>query len=69
MAQKIDYGNKFLGLDMIAREDTGEVINPKTSGVMKLFKSVRETACTFTYLIYLVCMSLSFALDENHFPA
>ena len=42
VAQKIDYGNKFLGLDMIAREENGEVVNPKTSGVMKLFKSVRE---------------------------
>ncbi|XP_019859385.1 PREDICTED: dedicator of cytokinesis protein 1 isoform X1 [Amphimedon queenslandica] len=42
VAQKIDYGNKFLGLDMIAREENGEVVNPKTSGVMKLFKSMRS---------------------------
>lgn len=40
VARKIDYGNRFLGLDMIARDESGEVINPKSSGVMKLFKSV-----------------------------
>ena len=40
VAARIDYGNRFAGLDMIPREESGEVINPKTSGVMKLFKSV-----------------------------
>ena len=42
VAHKIDFGNRFVNLDMIPREDTGEVINLKSSGVMKLFKAVSE---------------------------
>ena len=43
VANKINYGNRFTGLDMIPRADNGDVINPKQSGVMKLYKTVSYT--------------------------
>ena len=46
VANKINYGNRFSGLDMIPREDNGEIINPKNSGVMKLYKTVSYCTCT-----------------------
>ena len=66
VAHKIDFGNRFVNLDMIPREDTGEVINPKSSGVMKLFKAVSQ-AQTITYrtCMYYVCM----LIDSSNFTA
>jgi len=38
IAYKIDYGNKKLGLDLVVRDDTGDVINLDETGVIDLYK-------------------------------
>ena len=40
MGSKIDYGNRMLSLDLVPRDDIGVPINPKTAGVMQLYKVV-----------------------------
>ncbi len=50
VANKINYGNKFSGLDMIPRGDNGEIVNPKNAGVMKLYKTVRNITNMYMYM-------------------
>ena len=37
---KIDYGNRMLGMDLVPRDDSGAPIDPKTAGVMHLYRTV-----------------------------
>ena len=39
---KIDYGNRMLAMDLVPRDDSGAPIVPKTSGVMRLFKVMKQ---------------------------
>ena len=38
MTAKIDWGNRELGLDLIPRNDAGEVMDAESSSVMELFR-------------------------------
>lgn len=40
VGSKIDYGNRLLSLDLVPRDDNGVPVNPKTAGVMHLYKMV-----------------------------
>eukprot|EP00794_Sanderia_malayensis_P005649 gene5649-6345_t len=44
IANRIDYGNKMLGLDLIVRDKTGNVINLEETGVIELYKRHLESA-------------------------
>ena len=44
---KIDYGNRLLSLDLVARDESGVPVNPKTAGVMQLYSVVSQVLlCT-----------------------
>uniref|UniRef100_A0A663MEE6 Dedicator of cytokinesis 5 n=1 Tax=Athene cunicularia TaxID=194338 RepID=A0A663MEE6_ATHCN len=40
---KIDYGNRILGLDLVVRDDNGNILDPDETSTISLFKS-HETA-------------------------
>ncbi len=40
VGSKIDYGNRMLSLDVVARDENGAPISPKRAGVMHLHKVV-----------------------------
>ncbi|XP_043939090.1 dedicator of cytokinesis protein 5 [Protopterus annectens] len=40
---KIDYGNRILGLDLVVRDDNGNILDPDQSSTISLFKT-HETA-------------------------
>ncbi|XP_048369537.1 dedicator of cytokinesis protein 5 isoform X1 [Sphaerodactylus townsendi] len=40
---KIDYGNRILGLDLVVRDDTGNILDPDATSTIALFKA-HETA-------------------------
>uniref|UniRef100_A0A8D0E8M0 Dedicator of cytokinesis 5 n=1 Tax=Salvator merianae TaxID=96440 RepID=A0A8D0E8M0_SALMN len=40
---KIDYGNRILGLDLVVRDDNGNILDPDATSTIALFKS-HETA-------------------------
>lgn len=42
LGSKIDYGNRLLSLDLVPRDENGVPVNPKTAGVMQLYKLVCE---------------------------
>ena len=43
VTSKIDYGNNFLKLDMVVRDDSGNILNPDSASVVKLYR-LHETA-------------------------
>eukprot|EP00731_Ephydatia_muelleri_P021157 Em0013g884a len=45
---KIDYGNRTLSLDIVPRDDGGTAINPKTAGIMQLYKLIKSCSVTST---------------------
>ena len=40
MGTKIDFGNRMLFMDYVPRDESGTPIDPKTAGVMHLYKVV-----------------------------
>ena len=40
IAEKIDWGNQLLGLDLIPREDDGQQSSPRKNGVFHIFNVV-----------------------------
>nr|XP_020668233.1 dedicator of cytokinesis protein 5 [Pogona vitticeps] len=40
---KIDYGNRILGLDLVVRDDNGNILDPEATSMIALFKA-HETA-------------------------
>lgn len=40
MGSKIDFGNRMLFIDYVPRDENGTPIDPKTAGVMHLYKVV-----------------------------
>jgi len=43
VGRRIDYGNRLLNMDLVARDDSGAPIKAKVAGVMKLYKVMRQT--------------------------
>ena len=44
VGSKIDHGNKMLSMDLVPRDENGSPIDPKTAGVMHLYRAV--SACS-----------------------
>ena len=42
MGSKIDHGNRMLGMDLVPRDESGSPIDPKTAGVLHLYRAVRS---------------------------
>ena len=40
MGSKIDQGNKMLNMDLVPRDENGSPIDPKTAGVLHLYRAV-----------------------------
>ena len=40
VGSKIDHGNRMLGMDLVPRDENGSPIDPKTAGVMHLYRAV-----------------------------
>ena len=40
MGSKIDQGNKMLSMDLVPRDENGSPIDPKTAGVLHLYRAV-----------------------------
>merc|ERR1719505_69098 len=44
IANKIDFGNKFLGLDLVVRDNDGNIIDVENTGVIELYKRHLESS-------------------------
>jgi hypothetical protein len=44
VGSKIDQGNRMLGMDLVPRDENGSPIDPKTAGVMHLYRAVKQGA-------------------------
>ena len=40
VGSKSDHGNRMLGMDLVPRDENGSPIDPKTAGVMHLYRAV-----------------------------
>ena len=55
MGAKIDYGNRMLFMDYVPRDESGTPVDPKTAGVMHLYKVVRALIVTHFILGLSLC--------------
>lgn len=55
-AEEIDLGNRILGLDLVVRDKNGNLINPKTTSTIQLFrahKTATERMINRTKVVFL----------------
>ena len=52
VGSKIDHGNKMLSMDLVPRDENGSPIDPKTAGVMHLYRAV-SAAAEYLYMCYI----------------
>ncbi|KAF6726700.1 Dedicator of cytokinesis protein 2 [Oryzias melastigma] len=45
VTSKIDYGNKILELDLVVRDEDGNILDPERANVISLFRAHEEATC------------------------
>ncbi|KAK6492338.1 dedicator of cytokinesis protein 2-like [Huso huso] len=51
VTSKMDYGNKILTLDLVVRDDEGNILDPERTSVVSLFRAHCKTTCRITQRI------------------
>lgn len=54
VGSRIDQGNRMLNMDLVPRDENGSPIDPKTAGVMHLYRAVSDY-CNEYLAPYLCC--------------
>uniref|UniRef100_A0A671LBU4 Dedicator of cytokinesis protein 1-like n=1 Tax=Sinocyclocheilus anshuiensis TaxID=1608454 RepID=A0A671LBU4_9TELE len=68
VTSKMDYGNKYLDLDLVVRDKDGNILDPDLTSTVNLFRAhetaskqieaLHDCACFFTLLLVCLCVSL-----------
>ena len=62
---KIDFGNRMLSIDYVPRDENGTPIDPKTAGVMHLYKVVCQLNHIYMYYSNLLHFTLSLQMKQS----
>ncbi|KAG7241416.1 hypothetical protein INR49_025616 [Caranx melampygus] len=66
---KIDYGNRILGLDLVVRDEAGNILDPDRTSTVSLFRA-HETASRSNFLVRWDSMGMPKEIEKlNNLPA